>query len=50
MNPLCQRYYKLIIMDIGMPLKDGFDASREIIGLQMNLKELIKNDENGVDM
>ena len=40
MNPLCQRYYKLIIMDIGMPLKDGFDASREIIALQMNLKEL----------
>lgn len=32
-NPLCQRAYKLIIMDIGMPVKDGFEASKEIISL-----------------
>ena len=23
-NSLCERAYKLIIMDIGMPIKDGF--------------------------
>lgn len=27
----CNRAYKLIIMDIGMPIKDGFEASKEII-------------------
>jgi CheY-like chemotaxis protein len=32
-NERCERYYKLIIMDIGMPIKDGFEASREIISL-----------------
>jgi len=32
-NPLCQRSFKLIIMDIGMPLKDGFEASKEILSL-----------------
>ena len=27
----CNAYYKLIIMDIAMPEKDGFEASREIL-------------------
>ena len=27
----CNAYFKLIIMDIAMPEKDGFDASREIL-------------------
>ena len=30
-QPNCERIYKLIIMDIGMPIKDGFEASRDII-------------------
>ena len=41
-NPNCEREYKLIIMDIGMPIKDGFEASREIILMQKNLKEFIE--------
>ena len=43
-NPLCQRAYKLIIMDIGMPIKDGFEASKEIISLQNNLKQFMKEE------
>jgi hypothetical protein len=31
-------------MDIGMPIKDGFEASKEIIQIQHNLKELIKEE------
>ena len=27
----CVQTYKLIIMDLGMPEKDGFDASKEIL-------------------
>jgi len=30
-NLLCDKAYKLIIMDIGMPIKDGFEASKEIL-------------------
>jgi len=37
-NPECKRLYKLIIMDIGMPIKDGYEASKEIFQLQKNLK------------
>ena len=29
-NSECKRIYKLIIMDIGMPIKDGYEASKEI--------------------
>ena len=29
-----------------MPIKDGFEASREILQLQTNLKELIQEEEN----
>jgi CheY-like chemotaxis protein len=43
-NPLCQRSYILIIMDIGMPLKDGFEASKEILSLQNNLKDFVKHE------
>jgi CheY-like chemotaxis protein len=30
-NDNCKKRYKLIIMDLGMPNKDGFEASREIL-------------------
>ena len=30
-NNICCRFYKLIIMDIDMPIKNGFQASKEII-------------------
>ena len=43
-NMNCNRAYELIIMDIGMPIKDGFEASKEIIQIQHNLKELIKEE------
>lgn len=29
-NSECKRLYKLIIMEIGMPVKDGYEASKEI--------------------
>ena len=29
----CIRGYKLIIMDLGMPLKNGFEASKEILDI-----------------
>jgi hypothetical protein len=32
-------------MDIGMPIKDGFEASKEIISLQNNLKEFEKEEQ-----
>ena len=27
----CIRNFKLVIMDLGMPLKNGFEASKEIL-------------------
>ena len=30
----CASEYKLIVMDLGMPIKDGFEASSEILKLQ----------------
>ena len=42
---MCHRYHSLIIMDIGMPVKDGFVASREILTIQNNLNNLMKEDE-----
>ena len=43
-NSNCNRAYKLIIMDIGMPIKDGFEASKEILQIKHNLKELINEE------
>ena len=31
MNKKCNKYYKMVFMDLGMPNKDGFDASSEIL-------------------
>ena len=36
----CEGYYRLIIMDLGMPIKDGFQASTEILQLQKDLTNL----------
>ena len=33
----CEGYYRLILMDLGMPMKDGFEASKDIIELQNDL-------------
>jgi len=30
LDELCCKYYKLIFMDIEMPIKNGFTASREV--------------------
>ena len=30
-DPNCIQNYKLIIMDLGMPNKDGFEASHDIL-------------------
>ena len=45
-NPLCQREHQLIIMDIGMPVKDGFVASRDIINMQNNLNNLMREERD----
>ncbi len=44
-NSECKRLYKLIIMDIGMPIKDGYEASKEILLMQKNLKSMNEKDE-----
>jgi CheY-like chemotaxis protein len=44
-NSECERFYKLIIMDIGMPIKDGYEASKEIFQIQNNLRKIGENDE-----
>ncbi len=33
-NAYCTSKYKLIIMDLGMPHKDGFEASNDILEIQ----------------
>ena len=35
----CIRNYKLVIMDLGMPLKNGFQASKEILDIQEKHKQ-----------
>jgi hypothetical protein len=32
-------------MDIGMPVKDGFVASRDILNIQNNLNKLMREEE-----
>ena len=32
-------------MDIGMPIKDGYEASKEIFQIQNNLRKIGENDE-----
>jgi len=44
-NSDCKRLYKLIIMDIGMPIKDGYEASKEILQLEKNLNKMALKDE-----
>lgn len=41
----CEGYYRLIIMDLGMPVKDGFEASSDILQRQVNLSNLEKKSE-----
>ena len=36
-------------MDIGMPVKDGFVASREIINIQNNLNNLMREEKENED-
>ena len=49
-NPLCQRQHQLIIMDIGMPIKDGFVASKEILNIQNNLNKLMREENDNQDI
>ncbi len=37
-------------MDIGMPVKDGFIASREIINFQNNLNNLMRGEKENEDV
>ncbi len=36
-------------MDIGMPVKDGFVASREIINIQNNLNNFMREEKENED-
>lgn len=44
----CNAYFKLIIMDIAMPEKDGFDASREILQIQCSVKDIAVSENKNV--
>lgn len=45
-KPNCNAYYKLIIMDIAMPEKDGFEASKEILQIQNSVRDIAVSDNN----
>jgi len=37
-------------MDIGMPIKDGFVASKEILNIQNNLNKLMREENDNQDI
>jgi CheY-like chemotaxis protein len=45
-KPNCNAYYKLIIMDIAMPEKDGFEASKEILQIQNSVRDIAVSENN----
>jgi YesN/AraC family two-component response regulator len=47
-KPCCNAYYKIIIMDIAMPEKDGFDASKEILQIQSSVKDIVISDDKSL--
>jgi CheY-like chemotaxis protein len=40
--------YKLIIMDLQMPIMDGFDASHEILTLSARNQEILSNQQTNI--